>query len=454
MSRHISFAVLVVCLISGCLAADDDLVVRGGRLFDGTSDTLVDNPGIHVENGRIVRIGGEAPAAAHELTLKDDDTILPGFFDLHAHFNMTLVDKRRDEVDVMPLIYLANGATSVFPCGEFDPVAMLGARRAIDRGDKVGPRIYNSGPYFGPARPGWKADVSAQKIRDEVDYWAEQGVRGLKVKRISASHLEVLLERAHAHGLTVTGHLDSGFNDTVNPRDAILMGIDRVEHFLGGDAITADRPAYDSLLHVTPDTPEFARIVDLFLQRRVYFDATLSAYGYFGERGPVYEKWTDERRFFTPYTREVTEGRSQRIEKFGTVYQVKRRTLKAFFDAGGGDLITLGTDHNSWGEFLPGFSVHREMHAMVLAGIPAAEVLRIATINGARALGLGDRLGTIEPGKWADLVVVRGDPLDDIRRTRTVHTVVKGGDVFVTADLLRQAEGRLGPADANAAGDW
>ena len=112
------------------------------------------------------------------------------------------------------------------------------------------------------------------------------------------------------------------------------------------------------------------------------------------------------------------------------------------------------TDHNSAGEYLPGFSVHRELHAFVLAGIPPADALRMATINGARALNLGDRFGTLETGKWADLIVVPGNPLQDITVTRGVHTVVKGGVVHRTAELLAAVEDSLGPRDETELAEW
>ncbi|MEX1182037.1 MAG: hypothetical protein WEF86_02300 [Gemmatimonadota bacterium] len=102
----------------------------------------------------------------------------------------------------------------------------------------------------------------------------------------AAFALEWLIDAAHAHGLTITGHLDSGFRNSVNPRDAIMMGIDRVEHFLGGDAMPDTRPAYSSLVEMTPDMPGFQRIIALYREHGVYFDATRSAYGYYGAREP------------------------------------------------------------------------------------------------------------------------------------------------------------------------
>ncbi|MEX1182036.1 MAG: amidohydrolase family protein [Gemmatimonadota bacterium] len=141
-------------------------------------------------------------------------------------------------------------------------------------------------------------------------------------------------------------------------------------------------------------------------------------------------------------------------EQFETIYQVKRALIQEFHDQGGGDWITLGTDHPSWGEYLSPFSAHREMHALNGAGIPAAAVLKIATINGARALGVDDRLGTLEAGKLADLVILSGNPLDDIRNTRNVHTVVKHGMVYDSREILDSVKGTIGPKNAADEVNW
>ena len=338
-----------------------------------------------------------------------------------------------------------------------DPFQMRRLRIAINNGDRPGPRLYNSGPYFGSWRPGWSNTMTADSIQREVDYWVAMGAKAFKAKGIRADHLQALIERAHRHGVSVTGHLGSGFRNTVNPRDAILMGIDRIEHFMGGDAMTPDRSAYDVLESMDPDTEEFRSIVHLYLERGVYFDATMSAYGYYAERDPeVYAYFTDELRFLTPYMRDIIEQREPRrvLDQFELIYWNKRRLVKAFYDAGGRDQITLGTDHPSWGEFFSPFGAHREMLSLALSGIPRADVLRIATINGARALGVGDRLGSLETGKIADLFVVDGNPLDDIRNTRNVRWVMRGGQHYRAADLLASAEGSLGPLGPSDEALW
>lgn len=454
------FLLLLTVLAAAPLGAQEtgSLVIRGGRLWNGLGDSAVRNPGIWVQAGRIMAVGGPLPSGARTLELADNETILPGFFDLHAHYAVDLFGRGRvDEREGYPLLFLANGVTSTFPAGEVNPDQMRELRIAIDGGERIGPRIFNSGPYFGGAREGWDTTTSAEWIRAEVDRWAALGVRGFKAKRMGPEPLRVLIEQAHRHGLTVTGHLDSGYRGSVNPRDAILMGIDRVEHFLGGDAIAGDRPAYESLVDFRPGTPAFDSIAALYRRHRVFFDATLTAYGYFGAQDPrVFEDFASEARYLTPYMRQVVAKRPPREvnAQFERIYRAKLRTIKAFYDAGGGELITLGTDHPSWGQFFSPFGVHRELHALVLAGIPPAAALRAATINAAHALGVADRLGTVEPGKWADLVVIRGDPLRDIRATRDVRRVVKAGVPHDAAELRRRAEGRIGPAGPEEVDRW
>lgn len=442
----------------------DDLVIRGGRLWDGVADDARANPGILVRNGTILHIGAVDPmgTGARAVLLDDEHFIMPGLFDLHAHYAVDLFGEGRvDEYTVNPVIFLANGVTSTFPAGEVDPAEAARGRRRVASGEIPGPRIYASGPYWGTARPGWRHEaMTPDSVRAEATFWALQGVRGFKAKGIRPDQLDALIEVAHEHGITVTGHLDSGYRNSVNPRDAILMGIDRVEHFLGGAALPAERSAYASLESLNLDDPTTARHVRdqarLFMRQGAYFDATLTAYGYFADREPVvFDYWFDEMGLLTPFAREVVQGNLPRepSEQFRRIYHVKRQTVKAFWDAGAAEHLTLGTDHPSWGEFFSGFGAHRELHAMVLAGIPNVGALRAGTINAAKAMGVDERLGTIEVGKYADLLVVRGDPLSDITDTRDGHVVIRSGRVYEPRRLFESIQGRLGPRGPGEA-DW
>ena len=183
-SRACAAVVLAIASLSGAAAQTaiplqaGDVVFRGGLIFDSVGDTAVRNTGLVVRNGVILEVGanltGRDLTPARVVDLAETECILPGLFDLHAHYAMDLYGEGRiDEHTVNPIVFLANGVTSTFPAGEVDPEDMRAAREAIDAGRQAGARIYNSGPYFGTARPGWNnAAMTEEKIRADVDEWA------------------------------------------------------------------------------------------------------------------------------------------------------------------------------------------------------------------------------------------------------------------------------------------
>src|SRR5688572_19751272 len=177
-----------------------DTVIRGGWLFDSIRDDVRRNTGIVVRNGTIVEVdanlSGRDTSSSGVLQLADDEYVLPGLIDLHAHYAVDLFGEGRvDEYTVNPLLFLANGVTSTFPGGEVDPQGMMEARKRINRGEQTGPRILNSGPYYGTARPGWVNNaITAGRIRGDVRTWAANGARGFKAKGIRPDHLAVLID--------------------------------------------------------------------------------------------------------------------------------------------------------------------------------------------------------------------------------------------------------------------
>ncbi len=451
--RFLLFLCLLAVPLARGVAQEKPLLVTGGHRFRTIEGDFVRNTGILIRRGRFESIdAANPPQDVSRLELTEGDYILPGLIDLHAHYNVKLLRTRREEFHVMPITYLANGVTVTFSAGEYDPEGMLQLRKRIEGGEQIGPRLLNSGPYFGRVRRGWRS-ITKDQIQNDVDTWAGRGVGGFKAKAIGPDHLRVLIEHAHRHGLTVTGHLDSGYRGSVNPRDAILMGIDRIEHFLGGDAMPETKSAYASLAGITVDMPEFKKQVKLFIDRGTNFDCTITAYGYFGKRGEEYDYWIDERQFFTPHIQKIVKAREPRVMmQFDAIYRAKLKTIAAYHEAGG--KVTLGTDHFSNGNYLPGFGYHRELDALVRAGISPADAIRIGTINGARAMKIDANHGSIEVGKSADLCIITGNPLSSIRNTRNVRKVVRAGNVYDSKRLLDSVRGKLGPKDESEERAW
>ncbi|MFP6792387.1 MAG: amidohydrolase family protein [Pseudomonadales bacterium] len=441
---------------------EGQLVIRGGWLFDSVSDKRRPNAGIVISGGKITAVDADVEQqvlrTANVIDLADNDTVLPGMIDLHAHYNLDLVDKGRvEEVVYNGIVFLANGVTSTWSAGEYYPERVQAQRDRIAAGESIGPRLFMSGPYFGAFRCeyniglasdeciGWPNDITEDEIRHEVDYWAEQGVISIKIKQATPGEMKILIEQAHKHGITTSAHLANyDWEYDVELRDAILMGLDRVEHQL-------------TLGSGGPESAEMPQMIDLILAHNVFYDANLQMYGGINERRTHAEEmlWTNEARFFTPYAQALLEKRGDPPpESDNEEFTQRVLELKSLFDAGGGHLLVVGTDEPVYTSLLPGFAYHRELLAMTYAGIPPAAVLRAATINGARALGVDKQLGSVETSKLADLVVVRGNPLDDIKVARDIKLVVKEGAVYDPVKLLQSAEGKIGPVGPDDHADW
>ncbi|WNC71485.1 amidohydrolase family protein [Thalassotalea psychrophila] len=440
------------------------VLIRGGWLFDGVSNTRRRNSGIVIQDGKIVGLDVSAEqqniSYARVIELSESETILPGLIDLHAHYNLDLVDNGRvEEVVHNGIIFLANGVTSTWSAGEFYPERVIAQRDLIEAGDAIGPRLFVSGPYFGAFRCeyqvkvasdeciAWPNDISENEIRNEVDKWAQQGVVSIKIKQATPSEAKILIEQAHKNGMTTAGHLGNyDVEYDVSTRDAIMMGIDRIEHQLTLALGTDD-----------PRSAETDEMVNLMIKHQVYYGANLQMYGGINLRRDHLAEmvWTDEAKYFTPYAQSLLEQRGPpEPESDEKEFAQRIVELMSLYKEGGENLLVIGTDEPVYTNLLPGFAYHRELLAMTYAGLSPVAVLKAATINGASALGVSDKLGSIESGKLADLIVVRGNPLDDIKATRDIRLVVKDGVVHDPKTLLLSAQGKIGPAGPGEHEDW
>jgi imidazolonepropionase-like amidohydrolase len=442
--------------------SSNQIIIRGGWLFDSVSDTRRRNTGVVIRNGIFVETDADLEervlTGANVIDLTDSETIMPGMIDLHAHYNFDLVDNgRAEEVVYNGIIFLANGVTSTWSAGEYFPERVLEQRDLVDAGEAVGPRLFASGPYFGGFRceysiktaeddcAAWPNDISENEIRAEVDYWAKKGVISIKIKQATPGEAKILIEQAHKHGITTTGHLANYEGEyDVHLRDAILMGIDRIEHRI-------------TLGSGGPKSSDMEQMIDLILKHQVYFDASLQMYGGINLRNKLRSDmiWADEAKYFTPYAQALLEKRGPPPpESDEAEFAQRMLELKELYESGGENLIIVGTDEPVYTTLLPGFAFHRELLAMVHAGLPNNAVLKAATINGAKALDVADKLGSIEVGKLADLYVATGNPLEDIKAARNVQFVIKSGVIYDPESLLESAEGKIGPAGPDDHADW
>ena len=443
-------------------SSSGDLMIRGGWLFDGVSNTRRQNTGIVIREGKIVEVDADLHekifTASNVIDLSDSETILPGMIDLHAHYNLDIVDVGRvEEVIYNGMIFLANGVTSTWSAGEYYPERVLEQRDLVDSGEETGPRFFASGPYFGAFRceysvktaaddcSAWPNDITEEEIRAEVDKWAEQGVVSIKIKQATPGETKILIEQAHKRGMMTTGHLSNYEGEyDVDLRDAILMGIDRIEH-----QITLGSGGQES--------DEMEQMIDLIIKHQVYYDANLQMYGGINLRKELGSEmiWANEAKYFTPYAQALLEKRGDPPPESDEAEFAQRvLELNRLYESGGENLLLVGTDEPVYTTLLPGFAFHRELLAMVYAGLPNISVLKAATINGANALGVADKLGSIEPGKLADLYVTKGNTLNNIKTARNIQLVIKNGVIYDPDTLLKSAEGMIGPKGPDDHNAW
>jgi hypothetical protein len=257
------------------------------------------------------------------------------------------------------------------------------------------------------------------------------------------------IKAAHERGLKFTGHLCS-----VSFREAVALGIDNLEHglFTNSDYVPNRTPDHcpsdmrDSLLRVDLDGPEVQQTIRDMVDNRVAMSSTLAVYELsFPDRPPLEDRVLEAlapeaREEYLAARREIASRAAQ-----STMPELFRRAQAfevAFVRAGG--LLGSGVDPTGVGGALPGYGDQRNYELLLEAGFSPVEAIRIMTLNGAMILGVDDELGSVAPGKLADLVVIRGNPVTAPAEIRNVTLVFKDGVGYDSPKLLASVKGLVG----------
>jgi imidazolonepropionase-like amidohydrolase len=445
------------------------VVLRHVELIDGTGAPAQADRTLVVRDGKIAAVGGPELAAPEGATVLDltGDAVMPGLVGMHDHLfyiarpNMDANGHAEPPLMVpemafsSPRLYLAAGVTTMRTTGSVEPYTDLNLKRMIDAGQVVGPHLDVTGPYIGnlPAFPQMKALHGPDDARRMVSYWADEGVNSFKAYMyITRAELKAAIDEAHKQGLKITGHLCS-----VTYREAAALGIDDLEHGFYVDTeldpgkdpdacpSTAGRPTVTAL---TPDTPEGRSLIEELVKRHVAVTSTLPVFEQSLAGRPaldprVMAAMTPEARDAYLYVRNRRDNAPEAAKEAALKACKNDLAMEhAFAEAGG--LLLAGPDPTGNGGVVPGFGDQREVELLVEAGFAPEQAIRIATLNGATYLGLADRIGSIAPGKDADLVVVRGDPARKIADIENVEIVFKDGVGYDSAKLLDSVKGRYG----------
>jgi len=426
-------------------------------LIDGTGSAARPNQTVVIRDGRIADVGPSnrvRPPAGAQVIDGAGHTLIPGLVGLHDHLYYSASGGRSMQMSFSgPRLYLGGGVTTIRTTGSQSPYADINLKRQVDAGQVPGPRIYVTTPYLtGPGGGGMMSIASTpDEARRCVDYWADEGASWIKFyTSISRAAMGAAIDQAHRRGMRATGHLCS-----VTFREAVEMGIDDLAH----GALTAsdfapnkepDRCPPNLLAitdtHVTAEGPIARGLIDLMVQRRVSMTTTMAVYELFYPNRPV----TDERVLDLM----APEVRAAYVEERSIIDTLSRYPLtaggfdralafdRAYFAAGG--ILANGVDPTGNGGALPGFGDQRGYELLREAGFTTEQAVQVVTLNGARVLGIADRLGSIERGKVADMVLLRGDLTDGTRVIRNVVTVFKDGWGYDSARLINAVRGHVG----------
>jgi Tol biopolymer transport system component/imidazolonepropionase-like amidohydrolase len=401
------------------------VVVHAGHVLDGVLEAIRGEADIVIESGVIKSIE-EHRDALHTGAVVDasDEYVMPGLIEMHAHLDDGYGSN-------FGRLWLAYGVTSL-RIPSINPYAGFEQREAFDAGRRPGPRVFLAGDPFDGARvyyPGGVSVTSDAQLEQALDRASALGVDFLKTYvRLPDRLQKKVVEFAHAQNRPVTSH-------ELYP--AVAFGIDGIEH-LSGTSRRGYNPKHSSTGRAYQD------VIDLIAKSGVTLTPTIGITGGFrarelGDKALLF----DPRLALMPLptVAQLTDVAAMHPEPLLDA-QLKpyEATLKAIV-AGGGTLLA-GTDS----PIIPyGLGLHVELESYVHAGLTTFQALQTATVNAAQALGVADQIGTIEPGKLADLTFLGGDPLIDIRNTRDVKRVMRGGRLYSVNDLVkRQADTSVG----------
>jgi imidazolonepropionase-like amidohydrolase len=438
------------------------------RIIDGTGAAPLEDQSLLIENGKITSISAQTTAAPSVAVIDlHGHTVIPGLVGMHDHlYYIARADEAADGSSEPPLIvpqmsftaprmYLAAGVTTIRTTGSVEPYVDLNMRREIDAGHLVGPHMDVTAPYLeGSKSPFIQMHnlTGPDDARNFVDYWAAQGVTSYKAyMNITRAELKAAVDAAHAHHIKVTGHLCA-----VTYPEAAEIGIDNLEHGFfvntqldpGKELDICPRSSGNpTLANMDPDGPEAIALIKLLVDHHVAITSTLPVFEsdvptHVHLQNRVLEAMSPPTREAYLYTRNTELTRPANPTR-ALIYEHGAKLEHKFVAAGG--LLMGGPDPTGDGGTLPGFGDQREVELLVDSdGFTPLEAIKIATLNGAIYEGKQSTIGSIAPGKNADLVVINGNPAANINDIEKVEIVFKDGVGYDSAKLFDSIKGRYG----------
>ena len=444
---------------------DSITVFKTALLIDGKGNPTRPQQTVVISNGRIDWTGDDSKAVIPKNAKIIDlngKALMPGLVMLHEHMYISAHSVTPPYPNIkqlpftFPRLYLAGGATTIRTCGSIEPYSDLRIKKDIDQGLYPGPSIELTAPYIeGKSSffPQMKENNTPEDAAAFVNYWADQGFTSFKAY-IGADKptLKAAIGAAHKRNLKITGHLA-----TVTYREAADIGMDNLEHgFLASTDFVPDKKenqlprqgaGVKSLSNLDIQGDSVKQLIQHLVNKKVGITSTLAVF-----EGPtttqpsppdeVLSAMSPDTRDF--YLKRLVVIKSAKAPTDWDIAFAKTAKMeKMYYDRGG--LLTVGTDPTGNGGILAGYGNWRAIELLVEAdGFTPLEAIKIATLNGALALGLDKTIGTIEAGKSADLLIIDGDPSKNISDIRKVLYVFKKGVGYNSKKLFESVKGKVG----------
>jgi imidazolonepropionase-like amidohydrolase len=420
--------------------APNGILFTHANVFDAESAKIIPDQEVFISGNRVVSVGPAPIWSERVPTFKTIDatgkTLLPGLWDMHAHVG-----------DNDGLLNLAAGVTSVRDLAN-DTDSLLARRQRIADGKEIGTRIVlagiidGRGPFQGPT----KVLVSTEaEARAAVDNYKRLGYVQIKIySSVPPALVPAIIDEAHKNGLRVSGHIPA----EMTAAQCVELGYDEIQHinFLVlnffpeiKDTNTISRLTKPGEVTAGLDltSAQVQSFIKLLQDHHTRLDLTLSVFEdqYMSRPGQIPPGFKPVASRLPPQVRRglLTAG----MTPPPGMDDIYKKSFAKMLDFAGmlyraGLSIEDGTDN------MAGFALHRELELDVQAGIPASQVLQNTTLNSARIMSLDKDLGSIAPGKLADVTLVDGNPVANISDIRKTVVVVKDGVLYNSAELYAE----------------
>ena len=438
---------------------DPVVVFKNALLIDGKGNPAKPHQTVIIRNGKIEWIGDDAKAVTPrdgKIIDLSGKALMPGLVMMHEHMYISAfsVDPFYLNVRQLPLsfprLYLAAGATTIRAAGSVEPYSDIRIKKDIDLGLLPGPFIDLTAPYIEGKYaffPQMKENKTPAEAAAFVNYWADQGFTSFKAYTgIDKPMLKAAIDAAHKRKLKITAHLCS-----VTYSEAAELGIDSLEHGfeVSTDFVTdkkvnecpSNTSANKAIKDLDIQSDRVKQLLQRLISKKVVIDSTLAVFEGAASDAALNAMSPDTRDSYLKLSAIV---KSAKTSAEGDSVSTKTAKMeKMFYDMGG--LLTVGTDPTGIGGTLAGYGNWRAIELLVEAdGFTPLEAIKIATLNGAIALDLDKKIGTIEIGKSADLLIIDGDPSKNISDIKKIQFVFRNGVGYNSRKLFDSVKGKVG----------